>query len=191
MSEKFSSGTINSKQSFRTSAYTSFSFCFLLCLNTTFFFLKIYKVYPYTFYYNIGADLKDVRSCNLRTFLDRSTISKILHLISFPLVHLGFTNAIQTTDPKPYYYTTCTLRFVSWTVLYASCMVPFVFWTVRNVSCTVCFVFCTERFVILRHDLLNGIQISRRSLLGFCFIVHFIKCVFFLTESTVPCVCIY
>ena len=39
--------------------------------------------------------LKDVRSCVLRTFLDRSFISKILHYISFPLVNLGFIMPIK------------------------------------------------------------------------------------------------
>ena len=39
--------------------------------------------------------LKDVRSCVLRTFLDRSSISQILHHISFLLVNLGFTMPIK------------------------------------------------------------------------------------------------
>ena len=37
----------------------------------------------------------DVQSCFLRTFLDRSSISKILHHISFLLVNLGFTMPIK------------------------------------------------------------------------------------------------
>ena len=39
--------------------------------------------------------IKDVRSWFLRTFLDRSSISKILHHISFLLVNLGFTMPIK------------------------------------------------------------------------------------------------
>ena len=38
---------------------------------------------------------KDVRSCFLRTFLDRSSVSQILHHISFLLVNLGFTMPIK------------------------------------------------------------------------------------------------
>ena len=174
-------------------------------------------------YYNIGADLKNVRSCTVHTFLDRSFFfsSEILHLFSFLLVHLGFTMPFKlqsvnraTTQLARYsstrflhgtlrsfngtvrcvsctvrfvywkerfvYWTvrfvSCMVRFVSWTVRYASCTVRLVSWTVRNASCTVRLVFCTERFLFLRHDLLNGMQISRRSLLGFllicsCFLI--------------------
>ena len=39
-------------------------------------------------------NFKDVRSCLLRTFLDRSSFSQILHHISFLLVDLGFTMPI-------------------------------------------------------------------------------------------------
>ena len=39
--------------------------------------------------------LKDVRSCVLRTFLDRYSVSQILHHISFRLVNLGFTMPIK------------------------------------------------------------------------------------------------
>ena len=41
------------------------------------------------------AVVKDVRSCVLRTFLDRSSISQILHHTSFLLVNLGFTMPIE------------------------------------------------------------------------------------------------
>ena len=44
--------------------------------------------------------IKDVRSCFLRTFLDRSSISQILHHISFLLVNLGFTMPIKLYQNK-------------------------------------------------------------------------------------------
>ena len=44
---------------------------------------------------DILEEVKDVRSCVLRTFLDRSSISQILHHISFLLVNLGFTMPIK------------------------------------------------------------------------------------------------
>ena len=45
---------------------------------------------------------KDVGSCVLRTLLDRSCISKILHHISFLLVNLGFRMPIRLYSNKKF-----------------------------------------------------------------------------------------
>ena len=44
--------------------------------------------------------LKDVRTCVLHKFSDRSFFSKILHHISFLLVNLGFTMPIKLYSIK-------------------------------------------------------------------------------------------
>ena len=113
-------------------------------------------------YYKIGADLKDVRSCNLHTFLDRS-IFKILHLISFLLVHLGFTMPfkLQTVNraatPCARYGLvrllhstvvfercgTLLARYVSFLARYGTLLAQYVSFFARNVSG----FFFTARFV--------------------------------------------
>ena len=50
--------------------------------------------------WGVQASLKDVRSCVLRTFLDRSSFSKILHHISFLLVNFGLTMSIKLYSNK-------------------------------------------------------------------------------------------
>ena len=50
---------------------------------------------------------KDVRFCVLRTLLDRSCISKILHHISFPLVNLGFRMPIKLYANKKLRWVLC------------------------------------------------------------------------------------
>ena len=49
---------------------------------------------------NMLHNFKDVRSCFLRTFSDRSSISQILHHISFLLVNLSFTMPIKLYSNK-------------------------------------------------------------------------------------------
>ena len=102
-------------------------------------------------YYNIGADLKNVRSCNLHTFLDRS-IFKILHLISFLLVHLhvGFTILLKLQSVNratKQFARYDSIRFLHGTVRLLNGTVRFLYGTIGFLNGTERFLHCAFRFL--------------------------------------------
>ena len=85
-----------------------------------------------------------------------------------------------------------TFRFLHGTFCFLHGMVRFLHGTFRFLQGTVRFLHVTVRFLhgtvrfCLRHDLLNGMQISRQSLLGLLLNCSFFSnCAFFKTHSTV------
>ena len=65
--------------------------------------------------FNDHLDLKDVRSCSLRTFLNRSSISQILHHISFLLVNNNILFPLTLQNPTILTYQPS--RLIEWQML--------------------------------------------------------------------------